>query len=309
MEESKNTTTARKTLFGLSIEDKCMHYKVLGVVAGVWIVYWAIMLVTIHGYNRNWEVRGLFGDMFGALNALFSGLAFAGLIITILYQREELHNNTEVLKGQENEMKLQAKSLEKQWEQMQLQSDAMKRQWEEMEKQNTNIKRQRLESTLLNMWNIHFRIRSEVTVNQNRGMDAIIYSIQTIVNQAIQLTRNGGETSVRLTTIAQAAMIFNNTHGFGPFETYLSSLKLIYRTVKSSDLNKEAEKRYLEMIQGYVSKYEVELIVYYINYMKVRGIVEQELYDMYIETNLNYAFAQWFARQARLDLVFDGGIL
>lgn len=30
--------------------------------------------------------RGQFGDMFGTLNALFSGLAFAGLIITIRQQ-------------------------------------------------------------------------------------------------------------------------------------------------------------------------------------------------------------------------------
>lgn len=31
---------------------------------------------------------GQFGDQFGAVNALFSGLAFAGLIITILQQRK-----------------------------------------------------------------------------------------------------------------------------------------------------------------------------------------------------------------------------
>lgn len=34
--------------------------------------------------------RGTFGDMFGAVNALFSGLAFAGIIFTVLLQREEL---------------------------------------------------------------------------------------------------------------------------------------------------------------------------------------------------------------------------
>lgn len=34
---------------------------------------------------------GVFGDSFGALNALFSGLAFAGLIITVMLQRDEMH--------------------------------------------------------------------------------------------------------------------------------------------------------------------------------------------------------------------------
>lgn len=33
---------------------------------------------------------GVFGDMFGAVNSLFSGLAFAGLIYTIFQQRQEI---------------------------------------------------------------------------------------------------------------------------------------------------------------------------------------------------------------------------
>jgi hypothetical protein len=35
--------------------------------------------------------RGLFGDAFGALNALFSGLGFAGLFYTIILQQKQLH--------------------------------------------------------------------------------------------------------------------------------------------------------------------------------------------------------------------------
>lgn len=38
----------------------------------------------------DWQTRGQFGDVFGAANALFSGLAFAGLIFAILLQREDL---------------------------------------------------------------------------------------------------------------------------------------------------------------------------------------------------------------------------
>lgn len=34
---------------------------------------------------------GVFGDSFGALNALFSGMAFAGVIVTVLLQRDEMH--------------------------------------------------------------------------------------------------------------------------------------------------------------------------------------------------------------------------
>ena len=42
----------------------------------------------------------ILGDSFGIVNALFSGLAFAGLIITILIQREELNESREIFKAQ-----------------------------------------------------------------------------------------------------------------------------------------------------------------------------------------------------------------
>lgn len=38
----------------------------------------------------NAAVRGQFGDKFGAINALFSGFAFAGIIFTLLLQRRDL---------------------------------------------------------------------------------------------------------------------------------------------------------------------------------------------------------------------------
>jgi len=44
------------------------------------------------------ESRGLFGDSFGALNTLFSGMAFAGIIATIILQRNELQLQREELK-------------------------------------------------------------------------------------------------------------------------------------------------------------------------------------------------------------------
>lgn len=51
-----------------------------------------------------WEHRGQFGDMFGALNALFSGAAFAGVVYAIILQRRELAMQRE-------EMQLSRKEL------------------------------------------------------------------------------------------------------------------------------------------------------------------------------------------------------
>ncbi len=41
-------------------------------------------------YDIPSDARGTFGDMFGAVNALFSGLAFLGVVYAILLQRQEL---------------------------------------------------------------------------------------------------------------------------------------------------------------------------------------------------------------------------
>src|SRR5690606_12601089 len=55
--------------------------------------------------------RGTFGDMFGGLNALFSGFAFVGVIVAILMQsselklqREELADTRAVLDGQKEQL-------------------------------------------------------------------------------------------------------------------------------------------------------------------------------------------------------------
>lgn len=57
--------------------------------------------------------RGTFGDMFGGLNALFSGLAFAGIIITILLQSKELALQRQELKETREELKRTATAQEK----------------------------------------------------------------------------------------------------------------------------------------------------------------------------------------------------
>lgn len=56
------------------------------VIIGVW---WYSTEFIEHRFSKH-EERGTFGDQFGAINSLFSGLALAGIIITILLQSREL---------------------------------------------------------------------------------------------------------------------------------------------------------------------------------------------------------------------------
>lgn len=94
------------------------------IIIGLWIgTYFALK-------DQDPTLRGTFGDMFGSINALFSGLALAGIILTILLQRKEL--------------KLQREELR----------DTRK----EFETQNETLKIQRFENTFFNLLNQHHQI-------------------------------------------------------------------------------------------------------------------------------------------------------
>jgi hypothetical protein len=77
---------------------------VLGVV-GLQIGYAFFVFSTI---GPQMATRGQFGDIFGGVNALFTGLAFAGVIYTILLQRQELGLQREELRLTRDELKRSA---------------------------------------------------------------------------------------------------------------------------------------------------------------------------------------------------------
>lgn len=71
------------------------------------VAIWALGALITHNYaNKHFEVPkgnsapALFGDSFGAVNALISAFAFAGMIITIFLQRKEISLQSEELKEQ-----------------------------------------------------------------------------------------------------------------------------------------------------------------------------------------------------------------
>lgn len=70
------------------------------------ILIWGLSAALIMIFLSDWSERGSFGDLFGAVNALFAALAFAALIYTIILQREEIKQNRE-------EIVLNRKELEK----------------------------------------------------------------------------------------------------------------------------------------------------------------------------------------------------
>jgi hypothetical protein len=93
-----------------SNEQEKDSFALLYILVAIVISLWAVSLLAL----KDDEHRGTFGDMFGAVNALFSGLAMAGIIFTILLQKKELGLQRVELRETRNEFKLQNQTLKQQ---------------------------------------------------------------------------------------------------------------------------------------------------------------------------------------------------
>jgi len=97
-------------------------YKLLIVVFIIWIL--SIFIVPF--IYPELKDRALLGDSFGLINSLFSGLAFAGIIYTIILQRKELALQRQELKETRMELERSANAQEKSEKQQRRQSENLK---------------------------------------------------------------------------------------------------------------------------------------------------------------------------------------
>lgn len=86
------------------LSDRKKLLLLLCAVCLVWAGGWYLMALLVkptEGVTESVaQLRGLFGDQFGAVNALFSGLAFAGIIFSIVLQNRELKQTKSSLREQ-----------------------------------------------------------------------------------------------------------------------------------------------------------------------------------------------------------------
>jgi signal transduction histidine kinase len=73
----------------------------------------------------NWNERADFGEMFGAVNTLFSGLAFAGVIYAVFLQRRELELQRYELEMTREELRRSATAQEKSEKALSVQSEML----------------------------------------------------------------------------------------------------------------------------------------------------------------------------------------
>ena len=231
---------------------------IIGVIA-MWSVSWFLI-------NRNIDCstdRGTFGDMFGAVNSLFSRLAFAGLIATLLYQREELKLQREELAQTREELKGQR---------------------EEFEEQNKTMKRQCFENTFFNMLSLQQEIVANLSyeyyVNPNvrppNIPEEIFYAqspkgklhgrevFEGIYNHAIIDFNNVRYANgIRNIIRTHGNFVYSNISATTRFDHYFRHLYQIYKYVDNSDLISEDERYvYTCIIRSQLSDYKLVMLFY-----------------------------------------------
>jgi hypothetical protein len=88
------------------------HFKTVVITAIAIVFVQAALGIGVYLALPDWTSRGQFGDLFGVVNALFSGLAFAGLIYAILLQREDLSLQRNELEMTREELRRSANAQE-----------------------------------------------------------------------------------------------------------------------------------------------------------------------------------------------------
>lgn len=218
------------------------------------------------------------------LDTLFSGLAFVGLIATIIYQQKELNQNTAALNAQKDEMV---------------------KQWEEMEKQNTNINHQRFESSLFSMMNLHFQIRNQIKIESNVG----ILGFKVFLDHIIHYSKEPTGDNIFTSKLISSVPIVDKQLGLLTIaEPYISSLKVIYNSIKQSGHDKESESRYIYLTQSYLTNFEVMFIVLYYNYLATKQDVST-LSQMYKDLDIGKSFSYRIKNHYELKLIVDSGIV
>lgn len=90
------------------------NLKYFWIASVVVVVMWLFNAFIYPMWVPSLSSRASNGDAFGAVNALFSGLAFAGLIYTMIMQRQELEMQRKELAAQRKEMRESRGELEEQ---------------------------------------------------------------------------------------------------------------------------------------------------------------------------------------------------
>ena len=239
-----------------------LRFWIIVAIMGV-IALWGLSWLGISKFIDNPTNQGTFGDMFGAVNALFSGLAFAGLIVTLIYQKEELMLQRDELAETRKELQGQR---------------------EEFEEQNKTMKRQRFENTFFNMLSLQQEIVANLSfeyyVNPTicpsnipaeqfyakcpKGMLHGREVFEGMYKRAI-IDYNGKRYADGLYNILKhfGYLVYTNISTTTRFDHCFRHLYRIYKYVDTSDLITDDERyNYACIVRSQLSDYELVILFY-----------------------------------------------
>lgn len=203
-----------------------------GFVVAVWLLTWYFL--------QGDSDRGTFGDMFGSVNALFSGLAFAALFYTIFLQRREL--------------KLHHQELE-------LMHDEIRGQVEQLQAQNATLKKRGFEDTFFELLRLQNDITNSIDLNATngnivKGRDCFkfIYDKFRKIWKIKAFKADDEREKINRTYLA---FYEEYESEFGP---YFSNLYNVLKFVDTSDV--ENKKLYTNFVRAQLSSFELLMIFY-----------------------------------------------
>ena len=230
MTDTKNQTESKKKFF-----------LWIGILSFLLVtIFWLAPWFFVPHYLPVWSDRGAFGDMFGVVNALFSGLAFAGILIALYMQKHELELQREELSATREELKLQRIAMEGQKKQLEI--------------QNKTSEKQRFENTFFQLLDLHHEIISNLecySAGDWRGRSSFL----PLHNELDAIYRNH-----KNKLINEVSKVFF-TRLRHPIDHYFGNLYTIINCVDKSQFD---DKRfYTDIIRSQLSPYELVLLFYY----------------------------------------------
>lgn len=206
------------------------------IVIAICVVYFIVLYFVV---PTNMEKRGQLGDMYGLIGALFSGLAFAGVIVTMLQQSETID--------------LQREDISKQTTAIELQKQEIAQTNKELKEQNKTFLLQRFENTFFNMLKSQMEIRDSIKFFEHIGKDAFVSFFQSYTS------------SVRRYGYNEVGNPGYNEHLFEQhLDHYIRHLTQTLKMIDTADFLSAQEKYYYsEILSSHMSKFELGMFLYY----------------------------------------------
>ncbi len=215
------------------------------------IILWLMSPVVINLISGSNDLagKGQFGDSYGALNALFSGLAFAGLGYAIYLQRQELAETRKSLLDQKQDAKIQ----------------------------NDGLIRQSFENVFFQLLRQHSELIGTLSANRNGQLEFGRWCFQDWFHNLTNRYQNKSNNTLGSIKIVKQVLQEMDPALEQSTGHYFRSLFGILRFADQSGLpNKET---YIQLVRNQLSTYEISILFYRCaisdDYMGLKLLVEK----------------------------------